>query len=180
MRIFKSLLVTAIAGICSISAYAQGCGSPEACAEAQEGWNALVAKYAEAYPELAQELNDRIENKLAIDLEALEAIFKETAKTATREASGEIIQKLAAQVPALVGGSADLGPSNKTIIKAEGRNPDTPVYWKDETTPADFYCYYPYMQTVSDVTAVPFSVKADQSTLENYKASELLWGKFGK
>ena len=36
MRIFKSLLVTAIAGICSISAYAQGCGSPEACAEAQE------------------------------------------------------------------------------------------------------------------------------------------------
>lgn len=91
-----------------------------ACAEAQEGWNALVAKYAEAYPELAQELNDRIENKLAIDLEALEAIFKETAKTATREASGEIIQKLAAQVPALVGGSADLGPSNKTIIKAEG------------------------------------------------------------
>ena len=91
-----------------------------ACAEAQEGWNALVAKYAEAYPELAQELNDRIENKLTIDLEALEAIFKETAKTATREASGEIIQKLAAQVPALVGGSADLGPSNKTIIKAEG------------------------------------------------------------
>lgn len=91
-----------------------------ACAEAQECWNALVAKYAEAYPELAQELNDRIENKLAIDLEALEAIFKETAKTATREASGEIIQKLAAQVPALVGGSADLGPSNKTIIKAEG------------------------------------------------------------
>ena len=80
----------------------------------------MVAKYAEAYPELAQELNDRIENKLAIDLEALEAIFKETAKTATREASGEIIQKLAAQVPALVGGSADLGPSNKTIIKAEG------------------------------------------------------------
>ena len=91
-----------------------------ACAEAQEGWNTLVAKYAEAYPELAQELNDRIENKLTIDLEALEAIFKETAKTATREASGEIIQKLAAQVPALVGGSADLGPSNKTIIKAEG------------------------------------------------------------
>ena len=56
-------------------------------------------------------------------------------------------------------------------------NPDSPVYWKDETTPADFYCYYPYVQTVSDVTALPFSVKADQSTLSDYKASELLWGK---
>lgn len=56
-------------------------------------------------------------------------------------------------------------------------NPDNPVYWKDETTPADFYCYYPYVQTVSDVTALPFSVKADQSTLSDYKASELLWGK---
>ena len=56
-------------------------------------------------------------------------------------------------------------------------NPDSPVYWKDETTPADFYCYYPYVQTVSDVTALPFSVKADQSTLNDYKASELLWGK---
>lgn len=56
-------------------------------------------------------------------------------------------------------------------------NPDSPVYWKDETTPADFYCYYPYVQTVSDVTALPFSVKADQSTLNDYKTSELLWGK---
>ena len=56
-------------------------------------------------------------------------------------------------------------------------NPDTPVYWKDETTPADFYCYYPYASTVSEVTSIPFSVQADQSSIENYKASELLWGK---
>lgn len=56
-------------------------------------------------------------------------------------------------------------------------NPETPVYWKDETTPADFYCYYPYTGSVGDVTALAFSVKEDQSTLANYKASELLWGK---
>lgn len=56
-------------------------------------------------------------------------------------------------------------------------NPATPVYWKDETTPADFYCYYPYTGSVGDVTALAFSVKEDQSTLANYKASELLWGK---
>lgn len=56
-------------------------------------------------------------------------------------------------------------------------NPAVPVYWKDETTPADFYCYYPYTASVADVSALAFSVKEDQSTLANYKASELLWGK---
>lgn len=56
-------------------------------------------------------------------------------------------------------------------------NPDSPVYWLDQTTAADFYCYYPYTQSISDVTAIPFDVKTDQSSIENYKASELLWGK---
>lgn len=51
------------------------------------------------------------------------------------------------------------------------------VYWKDQTTPADFYCYFPYTGTVSDVKGLSFSVKEDQSSIENYKASELLWGK---
>lgn len=54
--------------------------------------------------------------------------------------------------------------------------PSTPIHWLDKSTKADFYCYYPYAE-VADVTAVPFSTKADQSTLENYKASEFLWGK---
>lgn len=54
--------------------------------------------------------------------------------------------------------------------------PDTEIYWADKTTKADFYCYFPY-GTPADVTAYPFSVRADQSSLENYKASEFLWGK---
>ena len=91
-----------------------------ACAAAQKAWNEKLEAYRVAYPELAQELNNRIDDKFMVNLESLEAIFKETAKTATREASGEIIQKLAMQLPELVGGSADLGPSNKTIINAEG------------------------------------------------------------
>ena len=91
-----------------------------ACAAAQKAWNDKLEAYAVAYPELAQELNNRIDDKFMVNLESLEVIFKETAKTATREASGEIIQKLAMQLPELVGGSADLGPSNKTIINAEG------------------------------------------------------------
>ena len=51
------------------------------------------------------------------------------------------------------------------------------VYWLDQTTKADFYCYYPYSESTSDVTAVKFSVQEDQSSYENYKASELLYGK---
>ena len=48
--------------------------------------------------------------------------------------------------------------------------PDSEIYWKDNVTKADFYCYYPY-GTPTDVAACPFSVQADQSSLENYKAS---------
>ena len=54
--------------------------------------------------------------------------------------------------------------------------PDAPVYWLDDKTHADFYLYYPYTATVGDVTAMPFSVNADQSTEAAYKASDLLIG----
>ena len=54
--------------------------------------------------------------------------------------------------------------------------PDTPIYWLDQTTKADFYCYYPYAEGVS-TTAHTFATKANQSQLADYKASEFLWGK---
>lgn len=54
--------------------------------------------------------------------------------------------------------------------------PDTPIYWLDKTTKADFYCYYPYAENVNTI-AHAFATKADQSSLEDYKASEFLWGK---
>jgi hypothetical protein len=49
------------------------------------------------------------------------------------------------------------------------------LYWKDDKTKADFYVYYPY-GSVTDVTAHPFSVKEDQSSVTSYKASEFLYG----
>lgn len=90
------------------------------CAAAEASWQALMDDYKMVYPELAEELTERIAGHTMINLNALEAIFKDTAKNATREASGDIIQVLAAQLPELVGGSADLGPSNKTIMKTAG------------------------------------------------------------
>lgn len=55
--------------------------------------------------------------------------------------------------------------------------PSTTIYWKDENTPADFYCYYPYGSDPADISALPFEVMADQSTEANYKASDFMWGK---
>ena len=57
------------------------------------------------------------------------------------------------------------------------------IYWKDETTKADIYGYYPYSTTISSVSALPFSVQTDQSTVKNgitlggYEASDFLWVK---
>ena len=55
--------------------------------------------------------------------------------------------------------------------------PATPLYWKDNTTHADFYLYYPYTASLSSVDAMPFSVKANQSNIVDYKAGDLLIGK---
>lgn len=51
------------------------------------------------------------------------------------------------------------------------------IYWKDETTHADFYLYYPYQKYINNVTAVPVQVKADQSDLADYKSCDMLIGK---
>ena len=52
----------------------------------------------------------------------------------------------------------------------------TDTYWMDKSTPAVFYCYHPYGSPES-VSAYLFSVKADQSTIANYKDSDFVWGK---
>lgn len=55
--------------------------------------------------------------------------------------------------------------------------PDQEIYWKDETTNADFYTYYPYTSSISNIAALPVSVQANQSSEANFKASDFLWGK---
>ena len=54
--------------------------------------------------------------------------------------------------------------------------PKEPIYWKDDKTIADFYCYYPYIPSIDNLE-LPFSVSKDQSEEANYKASDFLWGK---
>lgn len=55
--------------------------------------------------------------------------------------------------------------------------PLQPLYWLDTDTKADFYCYYPYCDKITDVSKFNVAVAEDQSRLEAYRASDFLWGK---
>lgn len=99
-----------------------------ACAEKQAAWEALFADYKVVYPELGKELEERIKGDVLVSRSDLEAVFNDIEGISTREAGGEVLQKLSMQLPQLVGGSADLGPSNKTVMKTCG------YYSKDDRT----------------------------------------------
>ncbi len=89
-------------------------------AKLEQTWNELAARYAQQHEErgrawrtlMAGELPDGWEDKLPS--------FADAKPMATRAASGEVINALAPTLPMLVGGSADLGPSNNTDIKDGG------------------------------------------------------------
>ena len=83
-------------------------------------WQALFAKYREEYPELAEEWDNWHNTELPLDIINNKELWKFEGKMATRATSGEMIQRLTAILPNLVGGSADLAPSNKTNIKGGG------------------------------------------------------------
>lgn len=55
--------------------------------------------------------------------------------------------------------------------------PVTQTYWIDNSTLADFYLYYPYTSSITSIDAMPYSVKANQSQLSDYKSSVLMIGK---
>lgn len=95
--------------------------------ENEEAWKALVEKYSESYPELAQEFKDAIAGKLPENYEAELPEFEVGSESATRADSGEVIQALSKSVPSFFGGSADLAGSNKSNVK------DAPDY--DRNTP---------------------------------------------
>ncbi len=84
-------------------------------------WNARRTAYARAYPAEAGELDRRMRGELAAGWDADIAPFPADAKgLATRAASGKVMNAIAARVPSLIGGSADLDPSTYTALKGEG------------------------------------------------------------
>jgi transketolase len=95
----------------------------EAMAEGErhrEEWDDLKQRYAEAHPEAARELDRWLDGGLPDDLPDLLPTFEAGEEMATRKASGETLDAIAPAVGFLIGGSADLTPSNKTAV--EGRD----------------------------------------------------------
>ncbi|HEX6184419.1 MAG TPA: transketolase, partial [Pyrinomonadaceae bacterium] len=83
-------------------------------------WNAQVEKYTSQFAEQGESWRVTMEGELPADWESHLPTFADTKPVATRQASGEVINALAPHLPTLVGGSADLGPSNNTDIKNGG------------------------------------------------------------
>lgn len=88
-------------------------------AQAQAEWNVLMAKYAEAYPELKAEFDRWLADELP-DLTKCDDLFAFEKGSATRASSGEVLNRLTKYVPNFFGGSADLAPSNKSYMKGKG------------------------------------------------------------
>lgn len=86
-------------------------------AQKEAAWNEMFAAYAKANPELAKEYELWHSDKLAADLLNDEDFWKDEGDIATRATSEKVLQKVAKVVPNLFGGSADLAPSNKSVMK---------------------------------------------------------------
>lgn len=82
----------------------------------EDAWNQLFAEYKENNPELAAEYDKWFSGE--VDTTALDSedFWSFDKAMATRQSSGVIINRLANIVPNLIGGSADLAPSNKTYM----------------------------------------------------------------
>ncbi|HKE06804.1 MAG TPA: transketolase [Candidatus Acidoferrum sp.] len=90
-------------------------------AEAQKQWNDLLSGYRAKYPELATEIELMQKRDLPKGWDRNLPTFPADAKgMAGREASGKVLNVLAQNIPWFLGGSADLGPSNKTTLTYEG------------------------------------------------------------
>ncbi|MBL8798218.1 MAG: transketolase, partial [Planctomycetia bacterium] len=86
-----------------------------------EQWRALYESYRGKYPELAAEIEQMQRRQLPANWDRNLPTFPADAKGIPgREASGKVLNVLAQNIPWLMGGSADLGPSNKTTLKFEG------------------------------------------------------------
>ena len=83
----------------------------------ENDWNTLFAKYKVAFPELAAEYELALSGKLPEGWKDSVPVFEPSEKKmATRQASGKVLNAIAAALPQLIGGSADLSPSTETTL----------------------------------------------------------------
>ncbi len=87
-----------------------------AAAEAETAWKKMMIDYEAAHPELAAAYKRAMAGELP-NFDEIEGLYDFDKPMATRQTSAKVLNQLAAKLPTLMGGSADLGPSNLTIMK---------------------------------------------------------------
>lgn len=86
--------------------------------ELESKWNDLYTKYRKEYSDLVSQYEISASGRLELNWKEILPVFEADEKgVETRKASGKTINALAEYIPGLIGGSADLGPSNDTEIK---------------------------------------------------------------
>jgi len=90
-------------------------------AQTRKDWETMFAAYRAKYPELATQIDQMQKRELPDGWDKNLPVFPADAKgVAGRDASGKVLNVLAQSVPWFLGGSADLGPSNKTTLTYAG------------------------------------------------------------
>ena len=90
-------------------------------AEARKKWTELFSAYRAKHPELATEIDQIQRRELPAGWDRDLPVFPADPQgVAGRAASGQVLNALAKNIPWLLGGSADLGPSNKTTLTFDG------------------------------------------------------------
>lgn len=99
--------------------FAQGVGARGAAMSKQ--WNEQFAAYSKAFPKEATEISQIESRQLPADWASDLPVFAPDAKgIATRVSNGKVLNAVAKRLPWLVGGSADLAPSTKTLMTFDG------------------------------------------------------------
>ena len=99
--------------------FAEGVGTRGA--KLFEAWQDLAARYRDAFPDLAREMEHMRTRTLPDGWDKDIETFPADAKgAATRDSGGKVMNAIAPHVPWLVGGAADLSPSTKTVLKDSG------------------------------------------------------------
>lgn len=102
--------------------------------EKEEDWNKLLQKYSDKYPDEAKLFIDLMNGNYDDEWKSKLPEFKDDGKKiATRAGSGKVLNAIASSLPSLIGGSADLAPSNNTMLK------DYPVFSAENYSGRNFH-----------------------------------------
>jgi transketolase len=85
--------------------------------KAEDGWNNLLESYKVNHLDMYKNLMRFLSGEIKIEWEKTLPVFTE-GKVATRQASGKTLERFVEQSPFIIGGSADLTPSNNTHVKS--------------------------------------------------------------